>query len=274
MGAVLEIPGGLAVDGQVHRIAHLHPLTGTVERALTTCSIPDQVLPRSVSAVLAAAVERIGTVLVTPQIAANLTVGDRAFLMLQLAIRFVGDLVWLSPICEKCSSTFDIPVKRSQLPVRAPVGDYPTCSLWVAGRTVELRPPCGEDQCFIAETRPANPEFALLTRCVQRVDGSEPRAEFFRDMPSAHRKVLESALEQAGPEVDCTLPVKCPECEDVQRIELEPYWLGDPGEIALEADVHALAFHYHWGEPEILRLPRDLRRRYCTLIDKDRGLRG
>ncbi len=32
-------------------------------------------------------------------------------------------------------------------------------------------------------------------------------------------------------------------------------------------EVHALAFHYHWAEQEILALPRSRRRRYLDLID-------
>ncbi|MGH7392800.1 MAG: DUF6760 family protein [Candidatus Rokuibacteriota bacterium] len=34
----------------------------------------------------------------------------------------------------------------------------------------------------------------------------------------------------------------------------------------LYRDVHALAWHYHWSEREILTLPREKRRRYLGLL--------
>ncbi len=274
MNAAVQLPGGLCVDGKIHRTAHIGELTGRVERAFARCRSAASAMPDAVSAVLAAAVERIGTVSVSADIAARLAVGDRIFLMLLLAIRYVGDLVWLSPTCARCANPFDVPVRRSQLSVRRPEGDYPTSSIRVAGHTIELRPPCGEDQQLIAETRPADAGSALLARCVRRVDGAERGADFLTTLDPSGRTAIDEALERSSPGVDCSVRVKCSECKAVQRIELEPYWLGDPTDTTLEVEVHRLASHYHWSESEILALPSHLRRRYCGLIDNERGGRG
>lgn len=262
------------MDGVLHRMAHFRPLTGILERALTACAFPDRVLPRTISAVLTAAVDKVGAIPMTAEIAGRLSVGDRVFLMVQLAMRHVGDLVWLPTICEQCASPFDIPAQRSKLSVRSPEGNYPKCTVQIRRHVVELKPPCGDDQCFIAETRPEDPESALLVRCIKLVDGGEPDDEFLQKLTISERRAIEAALMRCSPEVDCSVPVKCPECKTVQTVEIEPYWLGDRIGGALETDVHTLAFHYHWCEHDILNLPSELRRRYVSLVSKERGLRG
>ena len=50
-------------------------------------------------------------------------------------------------------------------------------------------------------------------------------------------------------------------------------------EVAATADrlldeVHAIAWHYHWSEADILDLPRDRRRRYLDLIAASLGARN
>lgn len=274
MSATVQLPGGLWVDGQLHRTAHIGDLTGRVERAFAGCRSPASTMPNAVSAVLAAAVKRIGTVPVSTDIAACLAVGDRIFLMLQLAMRYLGDLVWLSPICERCAQPFDVPVKRSQLSVRKPADDYPTTTLRLNGHEIRLRPPCGEDQRLIAEIRREDAGSTLLACCIQSVDGAEPGPEYVATLDASALRKIEAALQRAGPDVDCGVRAKCAECEQVQRIELEPYWLGDPAGSTLEVEVHRLASHYHWSESDILALPSKLRRRYCALIDRERGGRG
>jgi hypothetical protein len=37
----------------------------------------------------------------------------------------------------------------------------------------------------------------------------------------------------------------------------------------LEAEVHCLAFHYHWPEADILALPRPRRWRYLELVRRE-----
>jgi hypothetical protein len=37
-------------------------------------------------------------------------------------------------------------------------------------------------------------------------------------------------------------------------------------------EVHALAWHYHWSEAEILALPRVRRQSYMSRVDRARGM--
>ena len=266
----LRIPGGFWADGQLHRVAHIGPLTGILERSLAACADANQVLPHSVSMVLTNAIEKIGSLPMTAELAAQLTVGDRIFLMLQLAIRYLSDRVWLTPKCECCNNLFDVPVERSRLNVKYPEGEYPIARLEINGHTLELRSPNGEDQGFIAETQPEDAEMVLLRRCVVGVDGKEPEAELLHKLLHSKRNEIETAIERLSPHVDCCVSVRCPECKYVQRIDLEPYWLGELTDGALDAEVHTLAFHYHWSESEILGLSRDQRRSYCAFIGHKR----
>ena len=48
--------------------------------------------------------------------------------------------------------------------------------------------------------------------------------------------------------------------------------VGTRSPASLLADVHRLAWHYHWSEAEILALPRGRRAHYLALIDAARGM--
>ena len=49
-------------------------------------------------------------------------------------------------------------------------------------------------------------------------------------------------------------------------------WGQDFAVDSLDREVHTLAMQYHWSETDILSLPRERRRRYLRLIDRERGV--
>lgn len=272
MAFVLHLPGGLVFDGQLRREVELRPLTGVVERTFAPSSGDRYCQPLWVSRVLAGTVSRIGGVPMSMEIADQLMVGDRIFLMLQLGILHFRDLEWLTPRCEQCGTQFDVPIKRSELPVSGPRSpQYPSASIDVNGHKVIVRGICGGDQRWLVETCPDDPERALIARCVLSIDDEEPLATTLEHLLRADRGPIESAIAECCPDVDCTLHVRCPECKTIQAIEFEPYWLGLGDTTGLDSEVHRIAWSYHWSEAEILSLTRQQRRSYLALIDRERG---
>lgn len=71
--------------------------------------------------------------------------------------------------------------------------------------------------------------------------------------------------------VELELEVHCPECGEVFDFPFHPpgFFLDrlKVGLPELYREVHALAFHYHWSEGEILAMPRQKRRMYLDILD-------
>lgn len=265
------ILGGIAEGGEIHRAAYFRPLTGRTEFLLSRKHVKHLSRPAWVSVVLSAVIKRIGTLEMSHALADSLSVADRIYLMLHLGASLNGDRMWLSPLCEACGERFDLPFKRSELPVKEGSGHPLGILLQESQRKVVFRTPNGSDQCWLNEGQPAGGIRALLFRCVLSVDGEEPDTEFIDSLSETDRGQLEKGVENASPDVDCAIPAKCPECGHVQILEFDPYWLGDEWEHSLTEEMHTLAYYYHWSETDILDLPRERRQHYVKLVDREGG---
>ena len=105
------------------------------------------------------------------------------------------------------------------------------------------------------------------------VDGAGPvDPDGWRALGSrVHQQVaLGLADLRVGPDLDFLSP--CPECSAVVAFSLDaPALLAQEvgaAEGRLLAEIHVLAFHYHWTEDAILALPRDRRWTYLELLSR------
>ncbi|MBT8341116.1 MAG: hypothetical protein HKP58_18840 [Desulfatitalea sp.] len=270
MRTLSMLPGGIYRDGRHHRVARFYPITGAVEMAVASHDHEADSRPDRVSHILASAVEKIGDLPMSPGLAQEMAVGDRIFLMLRLGILINGDEVWLTAVCGHCKKQFDLCVKRSNLCVRGANAHYPNASVDLKGTTVRVRAPVGADQQWLCNHHPAHPSRALLERCVMTVDGEPPNDAFLAGLSTEDQALVEKTLSAMGPEVACAFSVACPECDKAQEIIFDPYRL--QGSINdLDAQIHTLAFYYHWSEPQILGITTLRRHRYLTLIEKECG---
>lgn len=268
----LTLPGGLERAGIVHRTVTLEPLNGYLEQAIAEDLGAAANLPAGVSGVLGYALRSVGGDDATAQTAAALCVADRQFLMLRLAQMSEGDRLWLQGACTGCGSPFDIGLNRSELPIK-PAGDtYPFASVQLDGLRVVLRVPNGEDQAAIAELSDADALQRLLERLVVSMEPASSGSALVAGLHGEDFERIESALEEVAPAVCVTVQTHCPECDKAQSVSLDPYRLNALDAKYLYREVHTVAFHYHWGEAEILSLPRDRRHRYLDYIDAERGL--
>ena len=86
------------------------------------------------------------------------------------------------------------------------------------------------------------------------------------------RKVIEDALEAVAPEVGCEVSITCVACGASNPVSVNPYALIGTRAQDILSDIHKLASHYHWGEQEILMMPRQRRFQYLDMIDAARGI--
>ncbi len=258
---MIELIGGIEVDGALRRDVALRSLTGAAELMLAELGPAELSQPEKVTRFLSETVASVGG---QPVDATTLSVGDRQHLVRQIGVCLGVDLVWLSGECTACGETFEIPVRQAVMPTKQAGDGFPAFDCKIEGTAVQVRTPTGADQAAIAGLDDQAAGSALLDLLVtvpSDVDLSEDQ-----------RAQLEQTIEDLSPEVALEVSTSCPECEEDLKVYVDPYLtLTEAGQSILD-EIHVLASRYHWAEDDILALPRARRRAYLALIDRDRGM--
>jgi hypothetical protein len=268
------LPGGYwDAAGRLHRDFELAALTGHEEELVAG---PGQ-SARLVTEVLSRRVRRLGDVSpVTPQVARELLVADRQYLLLQLRRRTFGDLVRADLVCPwpDCGQRVSLAFSLDQVPVEEAAQRAEAYTIRLGDTEATFRLPNGADQEELSELLASNEAEAatlLLARCLLRLgaDGPPDRARVSA-LTAADRAAIETRMAELAPRVEQTMQAECAECRrtflapfDVQRL-----FLGDlhaEGE-QLYHEVHYLAYHYHWSEREIMEMTRERRRTYIDVL--------
>lgn len=272
--ATLLLTHGLRVAGDRRFEAALRGLTGREESLIASC--PARFTPAECTSALIAAVTRLGSVPgdITPDMAADLVVGDRERLLLKLCGMTFGrtlDLVAICPV-EGCGAMSEVPVDLGDIDpgpgaqADAPHEIHPSTAegAW----TVRFRLPSGRDQERFARAPPPDATRALITGCIVEVSDPSGAAVPPVDLPAAFETALSEAFQRLDPAAESTTSIVCPACRTESTALLDGFsilhaCLG--GAAGLDIDVYRMAHAYHWSEADILALPRDRRRRYLAV---------
>ncbi len=265
------LQGGLRNGDEIERRALLRPLTGLVEEECHDAVRAEPETAAAVSAVLAAAIERLGDADFDTDTADSLCIADRRQLMLAVAGSLAGDRCWVSANCTDCGERYDVPVDRSQLPRKPAGAGFPHAEVELNGDTVTLRVPTGADQRAIRGRSHKEARDTLVRRCVVEVNGATPQDSFFDRLTSRDIETFEKALDSVAPDIGVTLAVNCPACSAQQEAEVDPYQFDVVAGSSALTEVHTLASHYHWSERDILGLTRERRRQYLGFIERSQG---
>ncbi|MCG2622432.1 hypothetical protein LVY72_10960 [Arthrobacter sp. I2-34] len=280
------LPGGYwDGEGRLHRSFELAALTGRDEELLAQAS--DRPPAALVTELLARVLKSLGSICPVPeQVARQLLVGDRQFLLLRLRQATFGDSVRAGLVCPwaDCGRPVTVEFSLTDLPVSEPGDKGPVYRLTLSaaaapdsgdvGRTVSFRLPTGADQEELSPWLAVNEARALtllLERCIREVGGSAPPGrELVGALSPLARAEIEERMQQLAPGIEEMIEAGCAECGrsflvpfDVQRFffgELR----ADSG--LLYREVHYLAYHYHWGEQEIMAMTRGRRRTYLEVL--------
>jgi hypothetical protein len=267
LGNTFLLPGGLLVEGgHCLRTAVLRPLTGQEEEWLA--ANPRIPAALAVTHILTACLVRLDDLTVTEELVRRLLVGDRDFLVLQLRRLTLGDDFQAVSACPFCNAKLDVSFKAREIPIEFRPQQAARSSIDFtdprpAGRTVFFRLPTGADQEAALGVR-SDPVKAILDRCIVDDSGGQ--------LSAPEQEAVIEAMERIAPEIDVELDLSCPDCSKtfVAHIDTTAFFFA---EIRLSArqlmrEVHALAFHYHWSEADILRLRRDRRHTYLALLSE------
>ncbi|MDQ6966578.1 MAG: hypothetical protein Q9M23_06620, partial [Mariprofundaceae bacterium] len=181
------------------------------------------------------------------------------------------DTHWLTAGCRKCDAEFDFHVELSKLPVKPAGGGYPVVESRIKSGLCRFRIPTGADQEAIASLHDQGEACTtLLNLCLIDIDGNSPPAVGIA-FDADEQVLIDTAMDAVAPEMAMEIQTSCPECGAENVVSLDPYaFLGRVADIY--ADIHTLAWYYHWGEEEILAMPRARRQEYLALIDQARGM--
>lgn len=258
-------------DGSRLRGFAFRPLDGMVELALAeAASVPT--LPGATTGVLSRALQHVGGRTPAPERVEQLCVTDRHFLLRELEILLGRDRQWISRQCEACGELFDLELDLRVLPVQEAGPGFPFADVELSGARHRFRLPTGADQRRLVESgvaEPENDEEALARLAIACcVEGSplEPDA-----LSPESLDAIDSALDAVAPALAMRLTTRCPLCDGENIAELDPYALLVRNGEDILFDVHQIAYYYHWGERDILALPRARRQKYLALIDRTRG---
>jgi len=275
----MRLPGGILRDGVRRRDFAFCSLTGVVELALDEAAEGNSPMPTRVTKALAAALEHVGGELPLPATVAALSVGDRQFLMARLAVEFGLGENWFTARCGQCGEQFDFAVDYRNLPVKEAGPGYPFAEVETSLGRCRFRVPTGADQEILAGfADDSEAILSLMKRCLvafsgRRVEDHLSHGDRVKAFSPGDVARIESALEEAAPEVAVSVQAPCPACGTAHGFDVDPYRIlsNRLGEGFLR-EIHILAFTYHWSEAEILALPLHRRRRYLDLIDEAQGM--
>jgi hypothetical protein len=271
----MNLPGGLWHEGRRHREFAFKPLTGAVEVALAEVSLETASMPEVVTQALVATLRHVNHLEATPTLIDTLSVGDRQFLVQQLAGWLEMDTVWMTSACARCGEHSDFPVHFSELPVKEAGVGYPFAQVATSRGNACWRVPTGADQKAVAAvSTEQDAARLLLARCLVEITGhdEELTTQWVADLSPEDLAQVESSLEAVAPEVITAVQVSCVACGQDSQVGIDPYLCLQGRQEAISADIHTIACTYHWSEAEILALPQKRRRRYLRLIDRARGV--
>jgi hypothetical protein len=204
-----------------------------------------------------------------------LCVSDRQFLLRRLQIHLGDGANWYSSECAICRACFDFHLSLAELPVGEAGSTYPFVFLRNRERRLRLCLPTGGDQEAIAAIDDeSESRWELLRRCwaTGRRSAGEGDWEGIRTSGAEIIDLAEAAMESVAPALVLTIQSACPDCGAENQVEIGPPRLLSQGADDLLGEIHRLASHYHWGEAEILQMPRRRRQRYLRLLDEARGM--
>jgi hypothetical protein len=280
------LPGGYWDSaGVLHREFELADLTGREEEMLVQARRTET--SSLVSAVLSRCVRRLGSISpVTEDVARQLLIADRQYLLLRLRQSTFGDVVRADLFCPwaECGRRISLEFSLADLPVqeateRAPFHTF-TLSALASGeddparRAVSFRLPNGSDQEAISGLLAENEAEALSRLLARAIQTIGPRflakADEVAALSPLAREEIEAEMERVAPKVELNMETACPECGRSFAVpfDLQRFFFGElrTDSELLYRQVHYLAYHYHWAESDIIAMPPTKRQKYIELL--------
>lgn len=204
---------------------------------------------------------------------AQLPIGDRDGLLLQLRADTIGEALEVYVPCPVCADDLEFTVGASQLLLRDPLAPRPeSYRLEAQGWVLEHRLPDSLDfQALLRVMDPEQARWRLLTRVVLSATAPDGHAAAAEAVPPEVLDALAEAIAKEDPQADVRFDLRCPACDHAWSalLDISAYFWEELEEVLrrLTDDVHALAQAYGWTEPQILSMSEARRRWYLEKLE-------
>ena len=207
-----------------------------------------------------------------PQTLAELTIGQRDALLLDLRAATLGDQMAAHAVCPECEAELEFPLCVSELRDPAqPMDATATFSRQLDDWQVRLRCPNSRDLADTARRDdPLAARASLLERCVVDARDSDGRSTPVAELPDTVLDAIASALAERDPQADIRIDLVCPDCGHCWQLGFDiAAFLWD--ELAASAqrllrEVARLARGFGWSEADILAMTPARRGAYLGLL--------
>lgn len=274
----VTLPGGFERDGAWRRSVWLRPWCGRDEAFFAedaAASSPAVPAARTTALLARCLALDPDATPAPPDLVRALNAGDREALLLHLRRLTLGERLSSVLACPECGERMDLDLRIGDLllPPSGHEGSFHDATVSADGEVfhVRFRLPTGgdlEDAAALARRDAEAAAREVLRRCVDEIttgDGAPVDG-----LPEAVARQLPRLMAERDPQAELRLDMECPACgatfatifDTAQYLHQEIV----QGSDQLYREVHQLALHYHWSEPEILALSARQRRRYLGLL--------
>jgi hypothetical protein len=205
----------------------------------------------------------------------SLVAGDREALLLHLRRLTLGETLDCVLTCPApgCGERMEVELRVRDLLVEAYPDVRATYEIKLdtadPPMVVRFRLPTVADLRTAAQAGEGDTEAVvehLLTRCVTAAtDGVAVDS-----LDAGARDLIATAMAERDPQAEIELDLSCPSCGTPFAVVFDTsaflFQELDARAARILEEVHALAFHYHWSEHEILAMAPTRRERYLTLL--------
>ncbi len=215
-------------------------------------------------------VETPGTT-VGPGSARHLAVCDCDRLFAAIYLKYFGEQVEGRVTCRDCREPLEVRFSLRELLTKLEPGAGQNAvgpdeaGLYTLSDGRRFRLPTAGDQLSVLGLEADEGTAALLERCVVAGD------------PADNPKLLQTAMDEAGPVLDLDLDAACPSCgaSEIVRFDIQTHLLHMlvHEKRFLVREIHLIGMAYGWGYGEILNLTREDRRAFVGLIQAEREAR-
>jgi hypothetical protein len=201
---------------------------------------------------------------------ADLSIGQRDALLLQLHEEVFGDSFWALAVCEGCQERVEFSFHGSDLRSSEPVECSDKQRVSQEGYEVEFRMPTSRDLLLVSERRSITEQRAqLLERIVLSAEqGGEPIAA--KALPEEVISAMEETMQSADPRGEVSLRLRCQSCGHEWSAWFDAgtfLWKKfDTWALRLLQEVHVLARAYGWSERDIIGMTPWRRHAYLEML--------
>ncbi len=249
-GTAITLPCGILRNKMVYRDAEIIPMTGFTRKSIAREDVRGNPV-KTTDIILAHCLKRVGPVTsITPKFLAEMLIGDRDFLLLEIRNISMGDTITSKVDCEGCKNKIEVRFKLNELEdIVLKDGDYEIVDRLPTKEGVlemkdglrvfrmeimspsglfsaKCRYPNGGDQVIIVEHMQKNPiaaNYKMYAACLLEWGGeSGPFNEsFFDGLPVTVLDDFEEAFNAALPGPVLRQEVPCPVCKTIIELTFQ-----------------------------------------------------